>query len=802
MSIDTWLGASGDWSLATGWANGAPPSASDTALIAAPGSYLVTLFGTAAVGGLTMASSGAEFYDAGALALSGTLALQSGTLALAYGAIDGGTLALSGGVFQTTGGTLDGVAVQGTLDLSAANATLFVRDGMALSGAGGSGAGSIALTGGYAALDFLGSQTLNNAIVSFGASGSTPGKAGAATLGITQAAGATTGATLTLGSTLWLRQAGNAGVSGIVAVGSTGAPGATLPDMLVNQGTITAGVSGATLDISGNGTFVNQGTIAVSNGATLEIATAAFANAGRIAVSGGVLALGGTFSASLLSGLGAISLSAGPGFGAQVEILGTANNAGGTLTLGIGSALGALGPVGLDGTILGGVVLDTGNGLSFASGTGVLDGTAYTGVLNLSAAGAGVTLTDGARVLGTGGGWGSIADTGAGSALLLRGAEVLDNATVLLGASTASVIGTTDTWLASSGTTATLGTHLSVQQTGLYAALEANGWSAVPGIGVSDTLINQGAVTGLVAGGRLAISGYGTFINQGAITIGGGETLAVTVSQFANAGTITAGAGGTVLLGQPAGAFGTVPAWSNAGQIALNGGTLVLAGSINTSQLGTITEISGSVQLAGTLSNAGATLALGTHGGALSLSALSLAGTIVGGTIADSSGVLSAGNAGTALLDGVSYLGTLALTQSGAFLRIRDGLMLSGVADIVGAASVLDFQGSQTIDHAQIVLGATGYAACLDLMHDPAASGADTLTLGSSLTVNQSGALATIGRAGGVAGDAIVNDGTINASVAGGTFTLGGPDFINQGHINVSNGDTLVIGAAGFTGIR
>ena len=796
MSIDTWLGASGDWNLTTDWANGAPPSATDTALIAAPGNYLVTLFGTAAVGGLTMAASGAEFYDAGALALSGTLALQSGTLALAYGAIDGGTLALSGGTFQTTGGTLDGVAVQGTLDLSAANSTLFVRDGMTLSGAGGSGAGSIALTGGYAALDFIGSQTLNNTTVSFGASSSAPGQAGATTLGIIHAAGATAGATLTLGSSFWLRQAGNAGVSGVIAVGSTGvSPGAALPDMLVNQGIITAGVSGATLDISGTGTFVNQGTLAVSNGATLEIATAGFANAGRIVVSGGALALGGTFSASRLSGLGALSLSAG-----QVEILGTANNIGGTLSLGTGSALGAFGPVGLAGTILGGVALDTGNGLNFASGTGVLDGTAYAGVLNLSAAGAGVTLTDGARATSLGGAAGSIIDTGAGSALLLRGAELLDNATVLLGsAGTASVIGTTDTWLASVGTTATLGAHLSVQQTGLYASLAANGWSAVPGFGVADTLINQGTITGLVAGGRLAISGYGTFVNQGSITLGGGDTLAVSVGQFANAGNITAGAGGTVLLGQPAGAFGAAPVWSNAGQIAVNGGTLVLAGGISTSQLGTITESSGSVQLAGTLSNVGATLTLGTHGGPLSLPALSLSGTILGGTVADSTGVLCAGNTGTALLDGVSYLGTLALTQAGAFLRLRDGLALSGVADVIGAASVLDFQGSQTIDHAQIVLGAIGAAACLDLMHDPAAGGADTLKLGAGLTVNQSGSLATIGRTGGVAGDMIVNAGTINAAVTGGTFTLGGAAFVNQGHINVSNGDMLVVAAGSFT---
>ncbi len=208
----------------------------------------------------------------------GRLSLQAGTLALAYGAIVGGTLAIGGGQLQTTGGTLDGVAVQGALNLAASGATLFVRDGLSLSGAGGSGAGSIAITGGYAALDFVGSQTLSHATISLGSTGGLPGQGGPATLGVSHAGNATSGATLTLGSTVWLRQAGSAGVSGMLAVGSTGVlPGATLPDMLVNQGTITAGITNATLDVAGSGTFVNQGTIAVSNGATLELATAGFA---------------------------------------------------------------------------------------------------------------------------------------------------------------------------------------------------------------------------------------------------------------------------------------------------------------------------------------------------------------------------------------------------------------------------------------------------------------------------------------------------------------------------------------------
>ena len=277
MGTDIWLGSSADWSSGAAWSTGAAPASGDTAMINAQGSYAVTLFGTASVGGLTLSASGGEFYDAGILTVSGALAVQSGTLALAYGSIHGGTLALTGGQLQSTGGTLDGVAVQGALNLSAAGATMFIKDGLSVSGIGGSGAGSIAVTGGYAALDFVGSQTLNNATVSLGATGGLPGQAGPATLGVSHAGSATAGATLTLGNALWLRQVGNAGVGSLLTVGSTSPlPGATLPDTLINQGTITASVANATLDITGSGAFINQGTIAVSNGATLEIATAGF----------------------------------------------------------------------------------------------------------------------------------------------------------------------------------------------------------------------------------------------------------------------------------------------------------------------------------------------------------------------------------------------------------------------------------------------------------------------------------------------------------------------------------------------
>ncbi len=796
MTTDTWLsGVSASWTQAADWSGGVP-SASTTANIAAAGSYLITLFGDAAAAAVTLAATGAELYQAGVLSLSGTFHLQAGTLALAGGTLQGGTLAFGGGQFLSTGGTLSNVAVLGALALTQADAALVVQNGLRLAGASGSGAGSIALTGGYADLDFQGSQTVNNATISLGATGSLPGQTGAASLAVTHAGGATSGATLTLGPQLWVRDAGGQGE--LVIGASSLLPGSGLPDELINQGTITASVAGSDLAITGTGIFENEGTIGISNGATLSIGAGGFANSGTITVGAGTLALGGLFPATELSALGDVTLAGG-----QVEITGDATNAGATISLGTGSSIaGSLGAIALGGTITGGTVLDAGNGLSFAPGTGLLDGVTYAGTLNLSAANAAVTLTDGTEVGTSSGGTGTIHDSGAGAALLLRGTETLTNATITLGsAGAAAEIGTGDAWLASTATTATLGSSVAVQQTGANAALAANGWSPVPGIGQSDTLVNAGRITAGFAGGVLAVSGYGTFINQGTITVSNGETLPVTVQQFANAGTLTIASGGVVELGQLTPGFGTPPAWSNAGQILVQGGTLVLGGSITTAQLGTLAEsgTGSSVVLAGTLNNAGGTLTLGGGAGPVSLSALSLTGTIAGGTISDSTGVLAPGNAGGALLDGVTYDGTLAMTQLGAYLRVRDGLTLNGTAEVLAAGSLLQFEGSQTLSAGHILLGATGSAAAIGVLHDPALSGGSTLTLGAGVSITQDGLLAGIGQAGGVVGDAIVNQGSITAATSGGTLTLGGPGFVNHGLISVSNGDTLCVASQQFS---
>jgi hypothetical protein len=784
MSTDTWQAGTGDWNTAAEWSGGVP-SGTTTAAISGSGNELVTLMGNGSAAALSLNAASAEFYLAGALSLTGSLGLQAGTFALAGGVLAGGTLAMQGGAFLSTGGTFSAVQVNGPLLLNQPDETLFVSNGLTCYGAAGSGLGSLSLTGAYDSLDFIGSQALRNTQVTLGAPSTQSGQVGPAAIQITHAANASAGATLILGAAVNIMD--SAGQAQIVVGSLSPVTTAPLQDVLDNFGLIAASSAAATFSIAGNGTLLNQGTISVANGATLDIATQGFVNTGAISVDDATLALGGTFAGSLLSSLGSVALSSG-----TVSLAGTANLNGATLSLGTGSAITrSLGALLLDGTIMNGTVLDAGGGLNFAGATGTLSGATYRGSLMLGAGG-GVTLANGAAVSG------SIAVTGAGASLLLSGLETLNNVGIALGAAGSSAeLGTADPFLASTATTATLGPQTSVTLAGAYAVLGANGFSPFPGIGQSDTLDNQGSITAALSGGALTISGFGTFLNQGMIAVSNGATLTGSALTFANTGTLTVGQGGTVVLGAATGIYGATPSWSNTGgRMAVAGGTLVLDGGFTTSQLGSLTESGGLIDLAGTLANSGGTLTLGAASG---LADVELTGTVTGGTIADASGALAFGTSGAALLQGVAYQGTLSLDSAGATLDVQGGLTVSGQVDDQGEGALLAFIGSQGFGGVQLLLGAPGQAASLDVLHNYAVAGADTLTLGAHLSIVQSGALAALGTPAQAVGDEIVSGGTITAAQSGGTFTIGGQGFSNTGTISVSNGDTLAIAAAGFS---
>jgi hypothetical protein len=204
------------------------------------------------------------------------------------------------------------------------------------------------------------------------------------------------------------------------------------------------------------------------------------------------------------------------------------------------------------------------------------------------------------------------------------------------------------------------------------------------------------------------------------------------------------------------------------------------------------------VNLNGTLNNAGATLNLGSGAGALKLT-LVHGDAINNGTIADAgSGMSFAG--GT--LNGVTYQGTLDMSPSGSWVYITGGFNTSSsspaTVTLTGSGSSFQMIGNETIDNTIINIGASGATATLlNNNYTPTA-----VTLGSHVTVNQVGTNAAIASYNTGISSSMTNDGTINAGFAGGTFTIGSGvplTFTNQGKINVSNGDTVTIGANSFT---
>ena len=164
--------------------------AADDVTIDASGVYGVTISSADAAHSLTLNDPTAtlSIVNGGTLTIGTTLTANFGTVDLYGGVIAGGTLSATGGKFLWDG-TVEGVTVDGTIDLSAVNSRLFVTGGgLVDKGAHGAGAGTILLTGGGSVLGVEASETLDDATLDIGAG---------AFLLVNSTA--TAGATLTLG---------------------------------------------------------------------------------------------------------------------------------------------------------------------------------------------------------------------------------------------------------------------------------------------------------------------------------------------------------------------------------------------------------------------------------------------------------------------------------------------------------------------------------------------------------------------------------------------------------------------------
>ena len=169
MTAINWKsGVSGDWSLNTNWNPATVPGSGDAVTIAAASAvpYTVTISLPEAAKTLTVNQKNATVADQAALTMGGALTLTAGAFDLqAAGTIKGGALVMNGGTLLTDGGTLDGVKVQGVLNLTQSFGSVSVKDGLTLTDKAGTAGGLLNLTGLGTVLNFApGVQTLNSAV--------------------------------------------------------------------------------------------------------------------------------------------------------------------------------------------------------------------------------------------------------------------------------------------------------------------------------------------------------------------------------------------------------------------------------------------------------------------------------------------------------------------------------------------------------------------------------------------------------------------------------------------------------------
>lgn len=529
MVATNWKTVSGDWGTATNWTNGVPDAPTTVANLAGSAAYTVTVGGgeTFNVGTVNITDTNAALAINGTLTVKTLINLSAGVLTLS-GGIVGGAIKQSGtGSIAYANGSLDGVKLEGTMDLSASDAIVRIYDGLTLTGSAGTGAGIVNVTGSSAQLNFYGNQTIDTATINIGSSNTS----------YLQILDTLPGAVLVLGSAVNLVSKGNVNLTG------------SSDAKLVNKGKITASTGGASFTINSVG-FTNYGTIAISNGESFTINANGFGNTGKITIAtGAVLHLAGSLVGTAL---GTITATTG-----TVAIDGTLDETGATLNVGTGSGLRT---VSLTGAIQNGTIHDGGTGFAFNGGT--LDAVTYKGTMSLSTSNAIVRIYDGITLTAaTGTAAGAVNIIGQSAQMYFYGTQTVDNAKIRIG----SASNTDYLFAYSNGPTATLtfGSKLSLVSGGTTVNLS----------GSNAGIVNKGTITASTGGGTFNVNPT-AFTNAGKIAIGNGESFTINVGTFKNTGTITVASGAVLHLAGPL--VGTA-----LGKITASTGTVSIDGTLD-----------------------------------------------------------------------------------------------------------------------------------------------------------------------------------------------------------------------------
>ena len=586
------------------WTNSGVINLSANAALNLDGVFTTAGLGT--INGATNVSLVGTLNNAGAtLNVVGT-GKELGTVNLTHtGVVSGGTIAdATGNGFSFNDGVFSGVTYQGPLNIANSEGLLIVENSLTVVGAGGTGAGTISLTeGNDAQLNFLGSQTIDNATINLNGTDSfSP---------LTEIdIGGGNGPVLTLGPHLTV----NSSVANTQAeISSTSNQDYT---SVINQGTIIASAAKGSFVISPDEGFTNQGTIAISNGEDFEIGPGFgnFINAATAAIS-----VSGTSQfeiyysgvAAQMSNLGTIRLGSGSTLvlasgpftlgslgsivnqGATTVFDGEFDGGNGTIAFGPGSEFN----VGLLlGNMRNATVIPNGN-FNIEPDNASFQNILFEGPFAVSTAytnltiNQGVTFTDSSGTLS-----GTVAVTGQNDTVEFynqypvfnSAGQTLNNVTVNIG--NASGVDVLEPAL--SGGTFDIGSEATIVSsvTGALAELDVLG-------GVTDL---QGTIAAIASGGTFLVAGS-TFQNDGTIIAGNADHLVVSSAINNGSGTIEISGSAVARLTAAIGATQTLVFSDNTGTLQLTnpssfGATLVHFHAGNTIDLAGITATTASWQ--------------------------------------------------------------------------------------------------------------------------------------------------------------------------------------------------------------
>jgi hypothetical protein len=783
--------AGGTLQLAGSFSNAGSLALSDATIVLGGSVSQAELLGYAA-GGNTVALAGTLYNAGSTLAVGPNPDDTFATLPLLGGTILGGTLQADGGLTVTTG-TLDGVSVQGAVTLVDADAALTFADATTLAGAGGSGPGTIDLSGSSNYLYVEGNGTLDNVFIAPSGTAADYAYIFAGAYGY--------GETLTLGPAVTI-------AAGQIALSLSGYDQGSI----VNEGTIlggggeilmnSAGFSnnGSILLAAGEqlvdsaGSFANAagGLIDVGAGATLALQGAA-SNAGTIIVNGGTLQLGAGFtntgqlllsdaSVELSGTVTASQLAAYAGNGDTLLLDGVLVNTGTTLAVGPGAPLAELDLLAA-GTILGGVVRDLGGGLQFRSGT--LSGVTFEGTALLDGPFAALAITNGSSFVGSGGsGQGTIVLSGADAELAVDGGTTLDNLLIESGGGADSYSRIDATYSAagaalSFGAGFTLVAPSDIELGSDAAALFNNGTLLVgPGAqlyAVSQTFDNAGLIA--ASGGVVDFSNGLTNAATGTIDVESGGVL--------YAGSTTANAG-LIRIVDSTLAIELDGSLAPTGTLLLSFATIELGGTVVPASLSGLVAPGNTVELTGTLLNAGNALVVGA-GSALGTLTLQ-GGVIAGGTVEDGGGGLLF-NGGT--LSGVTYIGGLTMAAGGD-LWIDPGTTVQAPGGgqgtiVLDGSDYLALYGLTALDALLLrTNGDSGFGSGAGYISIGQYGSVGSLALGAGFTLDAAAAFTDVEDLGSVT---VINNGTWIAD--GGDLDVTVQGFVNQGRLVAARGGTF-----------